>query len=89
MGPTESPLVHSAAPCWGLRVFGGLLICLGLAYEPQQARIQDYLESLWVKIDDLQKAGLRRRTAFVIFRLFPTYLQDIEAFADYCRANGL
>lgn len=32
---------------------------------------------------------LGRDQAFVAFRLFPTYVSDLEAFADFCRANGL
>lgn len=32
---------------------------------------------------------LGRDQAFVAFRLFPTYVSDLEAFADFCSVNGL
>lgn len=32
---------------------------------------------------------LSREQAFVFFRLFPGFVSDVQAFAEYCRANGL
>lgn len=33
--------------------------------------------------------SITRDLAFVYFRVFPTYVSDVEAFAHYCEANGL
>ena len=35
------------------------------------------------------RLGVDRARAFASFQLFPTFLRDAEAFATYCRANGV
>ena len=50
-----------------MRCCSGLL-CIYLAtflYETQEGKVQNLLEDLWVRIEDLKLAALSRQTAFV------------------------
>ena len=64
MPPTEHWTAYDLWLPWIIRGFGFILIYIGLAYD-SGTNIQHYLESLWIRIDDLEKSGIKRRTAFV------------------------
>jgi hypothetical protein len=44
---------------------GLLLIYLGFTYETEQDRIENYFQSLWIKVDDLRASGMTAQLAFL------------------------
>ena len=61
-------MLDSAGPAFRILAVCSGLFCLYLAiflYETEQGTIQNRLEGLWVRIDDLKLAALSRQAAFV------------------------